>query len=270
MLVTTLFRLALNVSTTRLILLNGQQGTTAAGDIVEVFGSFVVGGSYVVGIVVFLVLTLINFIVITRGSGRIAEVSARFTLDALPGKQMSIDSDLAAGLIDQEEARAPHRGLTRDRLPRRDGRCVKFVRGDAIAGLVITAINIIGGLIIGVAQQDMTVAEAAETYTVLTIGDGLVSQIPALLISTASGIIVTRTADAGDLGSQVVKQVFMDPRVLIASAFILVALSTVPGMPFFMFIMLAAGLVWLARTSKQRAESIEAESEGAQRTAERP
>ena len=251
LLVTTLFRLALNVSTTRLILLNGEQGTTAAGDIVEVFGSFVVGGSYVVGIVVFLVLTLINFIVITRGSGRIAEVSARFTLDALPGKQMSIDSDLAAGLIDQEEARARRSEVARetDFHGAMDG-ASKFVRGDAIAGLIITAINIIGGLIIGVAQQGMTVGEAAETYTVLTIGDGLVSQIPALLISTASGIIVTRTADAGDLGSQVVKQVFMDPRVLVASAFILVALSAVPGMPFFMFIVLAAGLVYLARTSR--------------------
>ena len=262
LLVTTLFRLALNVSTTRLILLNGQQGTTAAGDIVEVFGSFVVCGSYVVGIVVFLVLTLINFIVITRGSGRIAEVSARFTLDALPGKQMSIDSDLAAGLIDQEEARARRLEVSRetDFHGAMDG-ASKFVRGDAIAGLVITGINIIGGLIIGVAQQDMSVGEAAETYTVLTIGDGLVSQIPALLISTASGIIVTRTADAGDLGSQVIKQVFMDPRVLIASAFILVALSAVPGMPFFMFILLAAALVWLARTAESRKEEFEAETD---------
>jgi flagellar biosynthesis protein FlhA len=262
LLVTTLFRLSLNVSTTRLILLHGQDGTGAAGDIVEVFGSFVVGGSYVVGIVVFLVLTLINFVVITRGSGRIAEVSARFTLDALPGKQMSIDSDLAAGLIDQDEARTRRTEVSRetDFHGAMDG-ASKFVRGDAIAGLVITAINIIGGLVIGVAQQDMTLAEAAQTYTVLTIGDGLVSQIPALLISTASGIIVTRTADAGDLGAQILKQVFMDPRVLMASAFILVALSAVPGMPFLMFVMLAAGLVWMARNVDKLKEDLATETE---------
>jgi len=253
LLVTTLFRLSLNVSTTRLILLNGHEGTAASGDIVEVFGSFVVGGSYVVGIVVFLILTLINFIVITKGSGRIAEVAARFTLDALPGKQMSIDSDLAAGLIDQDDARARRTEVARetDFHGAMDG-ASKFVRGDAIAGLVITGINIIGGLIIGVSQQGMTVSEAAETYTVLTIGDGLVSQIPALLISTAAGIVVTRTADAGDLGSQVVKQIFMDPKVLLASAFILVAMSAIPGIPVVMFMLLAGGLVWIAKESRRR------------------
>ena len=245
---TTLFRLGLNVSTTRLILLNGGDGTNAAGDIVQTFGDFVVGGSYVVGIVVFLILTLINFIVITRGSGRIAEVGARFTLDALPGKQMSIDSDLAAGLIGQDEAKSRRKEVAQetDFYGAMDG-ASKFVRGDAIAGIVITIINIVGGLIIGVAMQDMTLAEAAETYTVLTIGDGLVGQIPALLISTSAGVVVTRAADSADLGSQVVKQLFSDPRVLGAGAVILLALSLIPGMPFFMFALLALGLFLMAR-----------------------
>lgn len=253
LLVTTLFRLALNVSTTRLILLDGANGTEAAGQIIETFGSFVVGGSYLVGIVVFLVLTLINFIVITRGSGRIAEVGARFTLDALPGKQMSIDSDLAAGLITQDEARRRRVEVASetDFYGAMDG-ASKFVRGDAIAGLVITGINILGGLIIGVAQQDMSLADAAETYTVLTIGDGLVSQIPALLISTAAGVVVTRSTDAADLGGQLVDQLLRNPRVLVASTIVLVALALVPGMPWPMLLGLAAGLFWLSRRSQVR------------------
>ena len=212
-----------------------------------------VGGSYVVGIVVFLILTLINFIVITRGSGRIAEVGARFTLDALPGKQMSIDSDLAAGLIGQDEAKLRRKEVAQetDFYGAMDG-ASKFVRGDAIAGIVITVINIVGGLIIGVAMQDMTLAEAAETYTVLTIGDGLVGQIPALLISTSAGVVVTRAADSADLGSQVIKQLFSDPRVLGAGAVILLALSLIPGMPFIMFALLAAALFYLARRMQKQ------------------
>jgi flagellar biosynthesis protein FlhA len=248
LLITTLFRLALNVSTTRLILLNGEQGETAAGEIVATFGSFVVGGSYVVGIVVFLILTLINFIVITKGSGRIAEVSARFTLDALPGKQMSIDSDLAAGLISQDDARARRKTLAMetDFYGAMDG-ASKFVRGDAIAGLVITGINIIGGLVIGVLQLDMTMGEAAETYTVLTIGDGLVSQIPTLLVSTAAGMVVTQAADDEDLGMRLNLQLLGQPKVLLATAMMLGLLGLIPGMPTMTLFLIAGGLGYLAR-----------------------
>jgi len=244
LLVATLFRLGLNVATTRLILLNGAQGPDAAGEIVRTFGDFVVGGSYVVGIVVFLILTLINFIVITKGSGRIAEVSARFTLDALPGKQMSIDSDLAAGLLTQDEARARRAELSRetDFYGAMDGSS-KFVRGDAIAGLVITAINIIGGLIIGTAQYGMPVGDAAAIFTVLTIGDGLVSQIPTLLISTAAGMVITRAAEESDLGRQVVHQTLRNRAVLLASAAILGALLLVPGMPTPPILLLIVGLL---------------------------
>ena len=251
LLITTLFRLALNVSTTRLILINGDQGTTAAGHIVATFGSFVVGGSYIVGIVVFLILTLINFIVITRGSGRIAEVSARFTLDALPGKQMSIDSDLAAGLIPQDEAKKRRRvlALETDFYGAMDG-ASKFVRGDAIAGLVITGINIVGGLIIGVLQMDMSLGEAAETYTVLTIGDGLVSQIPTLMISTSAGIVVTQAADETDLGRRIAGQLFRKPKVLLAGALMTTLLSMVPGMPTLIFLGIAGTMIYAARKAE--------------------
>jgi len=247
LLVTTLLRLGLNISTTRLILLNGDQGLGAAGSIVQTFGDFVVGGNIVVGVVIFLILTLINFIVITKGSGRIAEVSARFTLDALPGKQMSVDSDLASGLLTQDEARARRLELARetDFYGAMDG-ASKFVRGDAIAGLIITAINIIGGLIIGVGQFGMPFGEAAEIYTVLTIGDGLVSQIPSLLVSTASGMVITRAAEDNDLGTQVVNQTFKNRTVLFGTATVLGALCLVPGMPVPIFAGLAAGLLILA------------------------
>jgi flagellar biosynthesis protein FlhA len=248
LLVTTLFRLALNVSTTRLILLSGDKGTNAAGEIVETFGSFVVGGSYIVGIVVFLILTLINFVVITKGSGRIAEVGARFTLDALPGKQLSIDSDLASGLITQDEAKLKRSELSRetDFYGAMDG-ASKFVRGDAIAGLIITFINILGGLVIGYLQKDMTLADAAATYTVLTIGDGLVSQIPALLISTSAGVVVTRAADSADLGMQLMKQIFSNSKVLVAGSVIVVGLALIPGMPSTVFLLLSGCLLWLAK-----------------------
>jgi len=254
LLVTTLFRLGLNVSTTRLILLNGgTDGADAAGHIVQTFGNFVVGGNYVVGIVVFLILTLINFIVITKGSGRIAEVSARFTLDALPGKQMSIDSDLASGLLTQDEARARRAEVARetDFYGAMDGSS-KFVRGDAIAGLVITGINILGGLFIGVAQNGLDFGDAAALYTVLTIGDGLVSQIPTLLISTAAGMVITRAAEESDLGGQVVKQTLTNRSVLYAAAGILAILVLVPGMPVLPFVILGVGLVVAARRVKAK------------------
>ncbi|MFO0748843.1 MAG: flagellar biosynthesis protein FlhA [Myxococcota bacterium] len=253
LLVTTLFRLGLNVSTTRLVLLNGAEGKEAAGHIVKTFGDFVVGGNYVVGIVLFLILTLINFIVITKGSGRIAEVAARFALDALPGKQMSVDSDLAAGLITQAEARLRRSELARetDFHGAMDG-ASKFVRGDAVAGLVITAINILGGLVIGVAQHGMPFGEAAEVYTVLTIGDGLVSQIPALLVSTASGMVITRSAEESDLGKEVVGQTLGRRSVLIGSAAVLGALLLVPGMPLVPLLTLASLLLVAASRAKKK------------------
>ncbi|MCC6623443.1 MAG: flagellar biosynthesis protein FlhA [Deltaproteobacteria bacterium] len=247
LLVTTLFRLGLNVSTTRLVLLHGAEGPDAAGHIVQTFGDFVVGGNYVIGIIIFLILTLINFIVITKGSGRIAEVAARFTLDALPGKQMSVDSDLAAGLITQSEARHRRLELAKetDFHGAMDG-ASKFVRGDAIAGLVITFINIIAGLIIGVAQFGMPFGEAAEVFTVLTVGDGLVSQIPALLVSTAAGMVITRGAEESDLGKQVISQTIKQRSVLIGSAATLGALLLVPGMPFLPLVSLGGLLLFAA------------------------
>ena len=258
LLVTTLFRLALNISSTRLILLRGDTGTEAAGKIINTFGNFVVGGSYVVGAVIFLILVIINFVVITKGSGRIAEVSARFTLDALPGKQMSIDSDLAAGLLSQDAARDRREELAReaDFYGAMDG-ASKFVRGDAVAGLIITALNIVGGLIIGVLIADMSFGEAARTYTILTIGDGLVSQIPALLISTAAGIVVTRAADDRELGGQLAGQLLQDPRVMTSGAIVTAALGLVPGMPALPFFLLAGSLAvgarMLGRPAKKKA-----------------
>ena len=251
LLVTTLLRLGLNVSTTRLVLLHGAEGSEAAGSIVKTFGDFVVGGNVVVGIVVFLILTLINFIVITKGSGRIAEVSARFTLDALPGKQMSIDADLAAGLLTQDQARERRKELARetDFYGAMDG-AQKFVRGDAIAALVITGINIIGGLIIGVVQYNMPFGEAATIFTTLTIGDGLVSQIPSLIVSTASGMVITRAADDNDLGKQIAIQALMNKSVLIGTAVTLGALLLVPGMPILPFAILGGGLLYAARRAK--------------------
>jgi flagellar biosynthesis protein FlhA len=203
LLIVTLFRLGLNVATTRLILLQGSSGTGSAGHIIQAFGQFTVGGSLIVGAVVFLILLVVNFVVITRGSGRVAEVAARFTLDALPGKQMSIDADLAAGIIDDREARARRANLEREIefFGAMDG-ASKFVRGDAIAGLIITLINIVGGLLAGVARDHMSLSAAVETYTILTIGDGLVSQMPALLVSTAAGITVTRASSGSHLGTE--------------------------------------------------------------------
>ena len=240
LLIVTLLRLALNVASTRLILLHGNEGTDAAGQVIKAFGTFVVGGNYVVGFIVFMVLVLINFVVITKGATRIAEVAARFTLDAMPGKQMSIDADLNAGLISDTEARRRRMEIEKEAnfYGAMDG-ASKFVRGDAIAGLIITLVNIIGGLIIGVLQYRMPVVKAAQNYTLLTIGDGLVTQVPALIVSTAAGMLVTRTAAASDLGEEVISQVFLQPRAIVAAAVILFVFALIPGMPKFSFILVS-------------------------------
>jgi flagellar biosynthesis protein FlhA len=247
LLVTTLLRLSLNVASTRIVLLEGHTGTDAAGKVIEAFGQFLVGGNLTVGIVVFVILTLINFVVITKGAGRIAEVSARFTLDAMPGKQMAIDADLNAGLIDEKEAKARRKeiGQESDFYGAMDG-ASKFVRGDAVAGILILLINIVGGLVIGMMQHNMSMGEAGETYVLLTIGDGLVAQIPALIISVAAGLVVSRVGDEGDMGGQVMNQVFNNPQVLILTAGIIGVLGLIPGMPNFVFILLATGLGTLA------------------------
>ena len=244
----TLFRLGLNVATTRLILLQGSSGTGAAGHIIQAFGQFTVGGSLIVGAVVFLILLVVNFVVITRGSGRVAEVAARFTLDALPGKQMSIDADLAAGIIDDREARARRANLEREIefFGAMDG-ASKFVRGDAIAGLIITLINIVGGLVAGVARDHMSLSAAVETYTILTIGDGLVSQMPALLVSTAAGITVTRASSGSHLGTEMGAQIFGHRRTLMHAAGVLLVLGLLPGMPLLAFGALAGAAFLLSR-----------------------
>jgi flagellar biosynthesis protein FlhA len=262
LLITTLLRLGLNVASTRLILLHGNEGVSAAGHVIAGFGQFVVGGNYVVGCVVFLILTVINFVVITKGAGRVAEVAARFTLDALPGKQMSIDADLSAGLIDEREARRRREGLEReaDFYGGMDG-ASKFVRGDAIAGILITIINLIGGFAIGVAQQGLEPMRALETYAILSVGDGLVSQIPALIISTAAGIVTTRAASRGELQPQILAQVAPHARSFVLVAVGLGLFALVPGMPTIVFLALAAGAVALAGVVRKRALGLAQESE---------
>ncbi|MCF6234862.1 MAG: flagellar biosynthesis protein FlhA [Gammaproteobacteria bacterium] len=241
LLLATLMRLALNVASTRVILLEGHNGTDAAGEVINSFGNFVVGGNYVVGLVVFSILVLINFVVVTKGAGRISEVSARFTLDAMPGKQMAIDADLNAGVIDQEEAKNRRSEVVQeaDFYGSMDG-ASKFVRGDAVAGIIILFINILGGLAIGMAQHDMTMADAVHNYTLLTIGDGLVAQIPSLVLSTASAIMVTRVSNAQDMGGQILDHLFNDPRVLYVTGGIIGLVGVVPGMPNLVFLGLAA------------------------------
>ncbi|MCK5009710.1 MAG: flagellar biosynthesis protein FlhA, partial [Deltaproteobacteria bacterium] len=255
LLVATLFRLSLNVASTRLILLHGNEGITAAGQVIKAFGSFVVGGNYVVGLVVFLILVIINFVVITKGATRIAEVAARFTLDAMPGKQMSIDADLNAGIITDAEARMRRSDISReaDFYGAMDG-ASKFVRGDAIAGIVITLVNILGGLIIGVLQQGMSLSAAAQNYTLLTIGDGLVSQIPALVVSTAAGIVVTRAASEAHLGNEMIDQLTKHPRAITIASAVIVFFGFVPGLPTLPFIMLgslAGGVAYTTFKSKR-------------------
>jgi len=249
LLISTLFRLALSVTTTRLILLNGD-----AGDIVQTFGEFVVGGNMVVGLIIFLIITIVQFLVITKGSERVAEVSARFSLDGMPGKQMSIDSDMRAGLIEVDVAQKRREDLQKESqlFGSMDG-AMKFVKGDAIAGLIITFVNIVGGIAIGVGQQGMELGEAAETYSILTVGDGLVAQIPALLIAITSGIIVTRvtTGDSKDLGSDITKQIGTKPIAVMAGGVICLVFTLIPGFPkitFFVFAIIGIGTgVYLMR-----------------------
>jgi flagellar biosynthesis protein FlhA len=241
LLIATMLRLALNLASTRLILADGHNGTSAAGEVIQAFGNFVMGGNFVIGIIVFAILVLVNFIVITKGSGRIAEVSARFSLDAMPGKQMAIDADLSAGLIAEDEARTRRRDLEDESsfYGAMDG-ASKFVRGDAIAGLLITFINIIGGMIIGVVQKDLSFTQAAETYTLLTIGDGLVTQVPALIVSTAAGLLVAKSGIVGSTDKAVFGQLGQHPRAFGVCAGLLVALALLPGIPMAPFLALAA------------------------------
>ncbi len=244
-LVATLLRLALNVASTRIVLLEGHEGGDAAGKVIEAFGSFVIGGNFAVGLVVFAILVIINFVVVTKGAGRVAEVGARFTLDAMPGKQMAIDADLNSGLIDQDQARERRAEVAAeaDFYGSMDG-ASKFVRGDAIAGIIILFVNIIGGLSIGVGQHDMSFADAGKVYVILTIGDGLVAQIPSLLLSTASAIVVTSVrGSTQDMGKQVSLQLFNDPKALIITAIIIGLLGIIPGMPNLVFILLAMVLL---------------------------
>ena len=251
LLVTTLLRLSLNVASTRIVLLEGHAGPDAAGKVIEAFGNFLVGGNTAVGLVVFIILTVINFVVITKGAGRIAEVSARFTLDAMPGKQMAIDADLNAGLVDEKEAKRRRKEIAQesDFYGAMDG-ASKFVRGDAVAGIIILAINIIGGLFVGIMQHDMAVGDAAHTYTLLTIGDGLVAQIPSLIVSVAAGLVVSRVGDEGDVGGLVIGQLFSNPQVMVLTAAIIGVLGLIPGMPNLVFLLLAAtlgGMAWMRR-----------------------
>ncbi|WP_322010940.1 flagellar biosynthesis protein FlhA [Paraburkholderia sp. J12] len=256
LLFSTLLRLSLNVASTRIVLLEGHTGPDAAGKVIESFGHFLVGGNFAVGIVVFVILMVINFMVITKGAGRIAEVAARFTLDAMPGKQMAIDADLNAGLINEEAARKRRGEIAQEAefYGSMDG-ASKFVRGDAIAGLIIMAVNIIGGLIVGVVQHGLDFATAGKTYTLLTIGDGLVAQIPSLVISTAAGVIVSRVATNEDIGTQLTSQLFTNPRVLMIAGTIMVLMGLIPNMPHFAFLLLGAGLIQLGRIMKKNAEA---------------
>lgn len=268
LLVSTMVRLALDVAATRIILTHGHEGAHSAGKVIEAFGRFLMGGNFVIGIIVFSILIIVNFVVITKGSGRIAEVSARFSLDAMPGKQMAVDADLSAGLIDEAEARR-RRKLLEDEsnfFGAMDG-AAKFVRGDAIAALLITFINIIGGIIIGVGQMDLSFVEALTTYTILTVGDGLVSQVPALIVSTAAGMLVSKAGVEGTADKAVVSQLSGNPTVLGLSSFLMLALAATPGMPGFPFFILSiacgvgAWRVTQTQARKQQAEELELEQQ---------
>ncbi|MDX9873353.1 MAG: flagellar biosynthesis protein FlhA [Spongiibacteraceae bacterium] len=270
LLVATLLRLALNIASTRVVLMHGQEGPDAAGQVIYAFGKVVIGGNYAVGIVVFLILVIINFVVVTKGAGRISEVSARFTLDAMPGKQMAIDADLNAGLIDQDEARRRRDEVSSeaDFYGSMDG-ASKFVRGDAVAGILIMIVTLVGGFVIGMVQHGLSFAEATEIYSLLTIGDGLVAQIPSLLLSVAAAMMVTRVSSAKDMGEQVRSQMFDSPKALAVSAGILGLMGLVPGMPHMAFLALAAlagGGAWLI--TRRKAESaVEQQRQHVQQTA---
>jgi flagellar biosynthesis protein FlhA len=257
LLFSTLLRLSLNVASTRVVLLEGHTGPDAAGKVIEAFGHFLVGGNFAVGVMVFIILVLINFMVITKGAGRIAEVGARFALDAMPGKQMAIDADLNAGLIGEDVARKRRAEVAQeaDFYGSMDG-ASKFVRGDAVAGLLIMIINIIGGLVVGMLQHGLDFKTASTTYTLLAIGDGLVAQIPALIISTAAGVIVSRVATDQDVGSQLTGQLFSNPNVMFLTAGIVGLLGMIPGMPNLAFLLIAGGLVWMGRKGLQRKAAI--------------
>jgi flagellar biosynthesis protein FlhA len=257
LLFSTLLRLSLNVASTRVVLMHGHTGPDAAGKVIEAFGHFLVGGNFAVGVMVFIILVLINFMVITKGAGRIAEVGARFALDAMPGKQMAIDADLNAGLIGEDVARKRRAEVAQeaDFYGSMDG-ASKFVRGDAIAGLLIMIINIIGGLVVGMLQHGLDFQTASTTYTLLAIGDGLVAQIPALVISTAAGVIVSRVATDEDVGSQLTGQLFSNPNVMFLTAGIVGLLGMIPGMPNLAFLLIAGALVWMGRKGLQRIAAI--------------
>src|SRR6201989_46454 len=253
LLIATMLRLALNLASTRLILAHGHEGTTAAGHVIEAFGNFVMGGNFVIGIIVFTILVIVNFVVITKGSGRIAEVAARFHLDAMPGKQMAIDADLNAGLIDEKAARERRKALEDESgfFGAMDG-ASKFVRGDAIAGLLVVFINIIGGIIIGVAQQSLSFGEAARSYTLLTVGDGLVTQVPALIVSTAAGLLVSKAGVSGAADKALMKQLSGYPQALGMSAAVMLVLALLPGIPMLPFFALGGGAAALAVSARRR------------------
>jgi flagellar biosynthesis protein FlhA len=259
LLLVTLLRLALNIASTRLILLHGNEGAAAAGEVIRAFGNFVVGGNYTVGLVVFAILVIINFVVITKGAGRVAEVAARFTLDAMPGKQMSIDADLNAGLINDKEARQRRKEVAQeaDFYGAMDG-ASKFVRGDAVAAVVITLVNILGGLTIGVLQQGMSMAAAAQTYTLLTVGEGLVAQVPALIVSTAAGVVITRAASEVNLGFELTRQMLISPKAVGTASGILLALGLVPGLPHVAFLALGGMTAWMAYQINEQQKSAKA------------
>ncbi|MDD2736203.1 MAG: flagellar biosynthesis protein FlhA [Desulfuromonadaceae bacterium] len=258
LLVTTLFRLALNIASTRLILLHGSEGAESAGAVIKAFGQFVVGGNYIVGAVLFLILVIINFVVITKGAGRVAEVAARFTLDAMPGKQMAIDADLSAGLLTDKEAKIRRLKISReaDFYGSMDG-ASKFVRGDAVAGIMIVLINIFGGLIIGVWQQGMPLMNALSNYTLLTIGEGLVAQIPALVISTAAGILVTRSADENSFGQELTGQFLNYPKAFFVSSGVMFLFALIPGLPHFAFLLLSGATFLVGKMAREKAEVVE-------------
>src|SRR5246127_3017500 len=247
LLIATMLRLALNLASTRLILAHGHEGTAAAGHVIQAFGNFVMSGNFVIGIIVFTILAIVNFVVITKGSGRIAEVAARFNLDAMPGKQMAIDADLSAGLVDEKEARRRRKQLEDESAfyGAMDG-ASKFVRGDAIAGLLVVFINILGGMIIGIAQQGIGFADAAASYTVLTVGDGLVTQVPALIVSTAAGLLVSKAGLGEAADKALLRQMSSYPTALGMSGAVMVVMSLLPGIPMLPFLLLGGGATALA------------------------
>jgi flagellar biosynthesis protein FlhA len=265
LLIATMLRLSLNLASTKLILGNGSTGTGAAGHVIEAFGSFVMGGNFVIGIIVFSILVIVNFVVITKGSGRIAEVAARFTLDAMPGKQMAIDADLSAGLIDESEARARRKALEQESafFGAMDG-ASKFVRGDAIAGLLITVINIVAGMVVGVAQSGMSLSQAAHTYTLLTVGDGLVTQIPALIVSTAAGLLVSKAGVSGAADQALMRQLSGYPKALGMSAFVMTVLGLLPGIPMVPFFGLAGLAGFLAWKTEDTQRTVAAKAKAAE------